>query len=76
MIGYSYQAMQSCNGTRNAWEGKIMSYGIYYKPGKHCLLAICSTMESAQRWIVNFNPLIWDNKNMKRDELEIREMEY
>jgi hypothetical protein len=50
-----------------------MKYGIYHAPSKHCLLAICSSVESAQRWIDGFKPWQWDNKNMKVSELEIRE---
>lgn len=52
-----------------------MQYHIYHKPSKHCLLAICSTMESAQRWIEKFNPNQWINKTMKASELEIREVQ-
>lgn len=49
-----------------------MKYAIYHKPSKHCLLAICSSMESAQRWVENFNPKMWMDKTMKQEELEIR----
>ena len=51
-----------------------MAYGVYYKKEKHCLLALCDSIEGAQVWIDSFNPNIWVNKNMRKEDLEIREV--
>jgi hypothetical protein len=51
-----------------------MDYKIYHEreDTPHYLLAICSTQESAERWINNFNPRIWDNKTLRKENLVIR----
>lgn len=46
-------------------------FKIIHRTKPHFLLAICDTMEGANRWIENFNPLIWDDKSMTRDDLII-----
>ena len=50
-----------------------MDYHIMHKTKPHFLLAICSTKESADKWIEQFNPLIWMDKTMKKDDLCIVE---
>lgn len=46
-------------------------YKIMHKTKPHFLLAICDTMESAQRWIDKFNANIWMDKTMTKDDLMI-----
>ncbi len=46
-----------------------MNFHIMHKTKPHFLLAICSTEESAKRWIENFNPLIWMDKTMQKSDL-------
>ena len=50
-----------------------MAYKIMHKTKPHFLLAICDTQESARRWIESFNPKIWDDKTMTKDDLTIIE---
>ena len=46
-----------------------MPYKIMHKTKPHTLLAICDTEESAQRWIDRFNPKMWDDKTMVKEDL-------
>lgn len=48
-----------------------MEHHIMHKTRPHFLLAICDTQESAKRWINEFNPRIWMDKTMRKDDLAI-----
>jgi hypothetical protein len=48
-------------------------FKIMHKTKPHFLLAICSTLASAERWIKEFNPKIWMDKTMTVDDLIIVE---
>lgn len=50
-----------------------MKYKIMHKTKPHFLLAVCSTQESAERWIENFNPKMWMDKTMTKEDLKIVE---
>lgn len=51
-----------------------MDYKIYHdrEDTPHCLLVICYSQESAERWINSFNPQMWDNTTMRKENLVIR----
>lgn len=55
-------------------EKNIMSYKIMHKTKPHFLLASgFHSLERAQQWIDKFNPQIWMDKAMKREDLKIVE---
>lgn len=46
-------------------------FKIMHKTQPNFLLAICCTQESAQRWIEKFNPNMWMDKTMTKNDLII-----
>ncbi len=48
-----------------------MKYYLMYGP--LTVLAICSTPESAKAWIEKFNPQMWMDKTMKKENIRIEE---
>ena len=47
-----------------------MNYYIKHKT-QSWTAAICYSQESANKWLANFNPKIWDDKTLKSSDFEI-----
>lgn len=50
-----------------------MNYVIREKKNRLARHAICSTRESAEKWIANVNPEIFMDKTLTKDSFEISE---
>ena len=51
-----------------------MSFGVYSnRKDDPCLFAICTSRDSAERWVDRFNPQQYTDKTWRKNELEIRE---
>lgn len=50
----------------------MKTYKIMHKTKPHCLLASgFYSLERAQAWLDKFNPQMWMDKTMRREDLEI-----